>query len=331
MKKALLIVCAIVCSVFYVSAQQYQDVIYLKNGSVVRGVILEQIPGKSIKLATDNGSQFIFPINEVERMTKELANQPQYQQPQPQPQPQYQQPRPAPVAKAPKAKQPWSTHYKGEINIGYAIAGDKFNFEYEDTISVDGETEHDNGTYGRYRTVFSRPLFEMIHGVQVGPYLYFGAGIGLQYYCGKLKDCQEFADTAAIISEDTTPATRWNAVMLPIFANVKVMYPVNDKFAPFLNVGIGGTVGCYSSVNCDFAESGYALKQKARGGLYCDLGVGFRCNAFNFSIGYNHQALKLMQEAKMPYEDGYDTYTVTTESKISTKVNSFYVKIGVNF
>ena len=49
------------------------------------------------------------------------------------------------------------------------------------------------------------------------------------------------------------------------------------------------------------------------------------------SIGYNHQALKLMQESKIPYDDGYDIYTMTTESKISTKVNSFYVKIGVNF
>ena len=127
MKKALLIVCAVVCSVFYVAAQQYQDVVYLKNGSVVRGIILEQIPGKTIKIATDNGSHFIFSLTEVEKMTKELPIQPQSQQhvyqSQPQ-QPQYQQPiqsQPVAIApvRAPKVKKviDWTPRYKGQFRV----------------------------------------------------------------------------------------------------------------------------------------------------------------------------------------------------------------------
>ena len=72
MRKALLIVCAVVCSVFYVSAQQYEDVVYLKNGSIVRGVILEQVPGTSLKIQTVGGSQFVYSIADVEKIAKEV-------------------------------------------------------------------------------------------------------------------------------------------------------------------------------------------------------------------------------------------------------------------
>ena len=336
MRKALLIVCAVVCSMFYVSAQQYQDVVYLKNGSVVRGIILEQIPGKSIKIATDNGSQIFFDIEDVEKMTKELPQQYQqrpqyYPQYQPQPKPQYYK-QPAPVAKAPKVKRgiDWSPHYKGEINVGYAIAGSKFDWEADYELSSEGESESGSESVGKLKTVFSRPLFETIHGAQIGPYFFVGAGIGLQYYCGKLKDVRGgFGVTY-------TDAERWNAVMLPIFADVKFMYPVSENFAPYLNLGLGGTVGCYSSLNHSdsgvefedygdgYIEYGWEESVKARGGLYCDLGVGFRYKALNFGLGFQHQLFKMV--ANLSYDMGY-------EEKVSykTKINSFYLKLGLNF
>ena len=225
----------------------------------------------------------------------------------------------------------WTPKYKGEVNIGYAIAGEKFKFEesYEDS---DGE--YGDGALGKFKTVFSRPLLETTHGVQIGPYFFVGAGLGLQYYCGKLKELQEFADDAAEINE-TKPSNRWNAVMLPIFANIKFMYPVNDKFAPFLNLSLGGTIGCYSSVNWAYEESEsyygkkYTLdaKQRARGGLYCDFGAGLRYKALNFSLGLQHQVLKLV--SKMEEIGGDESYSA--KSVITTPVNAFYVKIGINF
>ena len=39
-------------------AQSYQDVVYLKNGSVIRGLIMEQVPSQSLKLVTPDGSTF---------------------------------------------------------------------------------------------------------------------------------------------------------------------------------------------------------------------------------------------------------------------------------
>lgn len=48
-----------------------QDVLYLKNGSVIRGVIIEQIPGQSVKIRTADGSVFVYQMSEIERIAKE--------------------------------------------------------------------------------------------------------------------------------------------------------------------------------------------------------------------------------------------------------------------
>jgi hypothetical protein len=54
------------------SAQSnYQDVVYLKNGSVIRGIIIEQVPNKSIKIETSDGSVFFYQLDEIEKLTKE--------------------------------------------------------------------------------------------------------------------------------------------------------------------------------------------------------------------------------------------------------------------
>jgi len=60
-------------SSFAFSQQNYQDVVYLKNGSVIRGMIIEQVPNKSIKIETSDKSLFVYPIDEVEKITKEVA------------------------------------------------------------------------------------------------------------------------------------------------------------------------------------------------------------------------------------------------------------------
>ena len=50
---------------------QYQDVVYLKNGSKIKGVLIEQIPNKSLKIQTKDGSIFNYNMDEVEKITKE--------------------------------------------------------------------------------------------------------------------------------------------------------------------------------------------------------------------------------------------------------------------
>lgn len=47
------------------------DVVYLKNGSIIRGIIIEQVPGHAVKLQTADGSLFVFESSEITKMTRE--------------------------------------------------------------------------------------------------------------------------------------------------------------------------------------------------------------------------------------------------------------------
>ena len=56
------------------AAQQYQEVVYLKNGSVIKGTVIEQTPGQSVKVQTQDGSVFFYTMDEVEKVVKEMKS-----------------------------------------------------------------------------------------------------------------------------------------------------------------------------------------------------------------------------------------------------------------
>lgn len=51
---------------------QYVDVVFLKNGSVIRGRILERVPNKSVKIETEGNNIFVYKMEEIKKITKEL-------------------------------------------------------------------------------------------------------------------------------------------------------------------------------------------------------------------------------------------------------------------
>jgi hypothetical protein len=53
------------------SQNQSKDVVYLKNGSVIKGDIIEQIPNKSIKIQTSDGNIFVYDFSDIEKIAKE--------------------------------------------------------------------------------------------------------------------------------------------------------------------------------------------------------------------------------------------------------------------
>ena len=54
-----------------VFAQNLEEVVYLKNGSVIRGSIVEQIPNESVKIQTRDGNIFVYRIDEIQKIVKE--------------------------------------------------------------------------------------------------------------------------------------------------------------------------------------------------------------------------------------------------------------------
>jgi hypothetical protein len=52
-------------------AQTGDDVVYLKDGSVIKGTIIEQVPNATIKIQTKDGSIFVIKYDEIEKIVKE--------------------------------------------------------------------------------------------------------------------------------------------------------------------------------------------------------------------------------------------------------------------
>jgi len=71
LKKYLALFAFVLISSFASAQGNLQDVIHLKNGSVIRGVIIEQVPNQSIRLQTADGNIFAFRMDEIERLTRE--------------------------------------------------------------------------------------------------------------------------------------------------------------------------------------------------------------------------------------------------------------------
>ena len=58
MKKSILLFVCLLCATFAFAQQKVQDVVYLKNGSVIRGTITELKPSESVAIQTADGSIF---------------------------------------------------------------------------------------------------------------------------------------------------------------------------------------------------------------------------------------------------------------------------------
>jgi len=70
--KKIVILIVLICTTIFAGAQQiYKDIVYLKNGSIIHGKIIELIPGKSIKIESRDSNIFVFQMDEIEKLTKE--------------------------------------------------------------------------------------------------------------------------------------------------------------------------------------------------------------------------------------------------------------------
>ena len=126
---------------------RYEDVLYLKNGSILHGIIIEQVPNESIKIQTEDRNVFVYKMDEVLKITKEEV----------------------PVRK--KTREPVTRDNmkkKGYMNILEVILG----------RSLTEDSQIDNA--------FEDPVpsagLQTVNGYQFNPYLSLGLGIGIHAY-----------------------------------------------------------------------------------------------------------------------------------------------------
>jgi hypothetical protein len=71
MKRNLLFLLFFSLPVILSGQQNYQDVLFLKEGSTIRGVIINQLLNESIKIVTLEGDSLDFNIEDIEKITRE--------------------------------------------------------------------------------------------------------------------------------------------------------------------------------------------------------------------------------------------------------------------
>jgi hypothetical protein len=63
----------LVVSTTLMAQANMEDVVYLKNGTVYKGMVIEQILGESLKVKIAGGSVIALQVSEVYKITKEPA------------------------------------------------------------------------------------------------------------------------------------------------------------------------------------------------------------------------------------------------------------------
>lgn len=142
MKNVILCLTIFLCCCFSLQAQTYTETVYLKNGSIINGIIVEQIPNESLKIKTKDGNLFVFQMDEVAKITKDV--------------PTYFSRTSDDSGSMGNYNSTLKSGYRGFIDLGYSFGV---------------------GDYGVDRIEFSTS-----HGYQFNPYFYLGAGAGFNYY-----------------------------------------------------------------------------------------------------------------------------------------------------
>lgn len=115
MKKYLVLSLFLLSTTMAFSQSDYQDVIYLKDGSIIRGLIIEQVPNKSIKIETVIRNVFVYQMDQIEKITKE------------------------PYLKSKNnilSNSGLTSGYKGIIELGYQIGIDKNSYGFSDRLKL---------------------------------------------------------------------------------------------------------------------------------------------------------------------------------------------------
>ena len=238
-KKALFLILFFLTSCLCGFAQEMQDVVYLKDGSVVKGIIVEQVPNKSIKLQTADGSLFVYQMDAVEKMAKELrmaSARRRYNQ----------------GTVTAFTGKGLTVGYKGYVDFGYIIGA---------------------GNYGLDRLAVS-----FVNGVQLNPRLYVGIGSTLNYYTkDEAIGIPIFTDVRCHFSQGGIAPFADVKVGYSPFGDAKGFYFSPSFGCRFglskragLNVGLG-----YEMQWADVVAHGYYVSQESIDGVSLKFAVDF--------------------------------------------------------
>ena len=201
-KRFMMIVCFAMIGVVTMSAEELQEVVYLKNGSIIRGTIVEQVPNQSLKIKTIDGNIFVFKIDEVEKITKEPVYQPKSNRSN------YS----YGVTDSTPAESVQSRQYPVYQEYGWQKAPRYRGFVGASTVIGFGDCN------------LSRVMLHTSHGIQIIPELFVGLGTGITGWF----------DPNNYWEDDTYTS-------IPVFVNIRgeIHNILQKNFSPYLDVKLG--------------------------------------------------------------------------------------------
>ena len=126
-----------------------EDVVYLKNGSIIRGIIIEQVPSQSLKIQTRDRNVFVFKMDEIEKMTRE---------------------NPGPAETSPSTFQLKKSGFAAMLEINRAWGFERY--------AIENSPADYNQTFSGGRSFGVR----FINGFRFSPHFFGGIGVGLDFF-----------------------------------------------------------------------------------------------------------------------------------------------------
>ena len=192
-----------------------KDVLYLKNGSVIKGEILEFNMGGNVKIQTSDGSLFVYETDQVDKLEKE-SDVPQVK-----------------IDVKPQVNDlPKESHSVDiiETDVESSNIWNDFRHKgYRGCVDL-------GGFFGLNNTFDSYAAFMLStsHGYQINPYFYFGVGIGVNVY--KYHSSYTWTEL-----EDTD-------TFIPFYVDFRV-FPIGRKrVTPFVGMKLGYSVSTMEEV-----------------------------------------------------------------------------------
>ena len=71
MKKLITIITLVFISTLTFAQTKNKDVVYLKDGSIIHGTIIEQVPDQYVKIETKDGNVFVYQFDDIEEIAQE--------------------------------------------------------------------------------------------------------------------------------------------------------------------------------------------------------------------------------------------------------------------
>lgn len=201
-KRFMMIVGFAMIGVFTMSAEELQEVVYLKNGSIIRGTIVEQVPNQSLKIKTTDGNIFVFKIDEVEKITKEPVYQPKSNRSN------YS----YGVTDSTPVESVQSRQYPVYQEYGWEKAPRYRGFVGESTVFGVGDYD------------YSRIMLLTSHGIQITPEIYAGIGTGITAWF----DIYDYWGNESCAS-------------IPLFVNIRgeIHNIIRRNFSPYIDLKLG--------------------------------------------------------------------------------------------